>query len=95
MKLWQSEGIANRPECEGEREVLDVSVHTWSAGQVAEGDSSGKGMRVALGNSDSLCEQCGPWQIFEEAWHDHLLKVMGSHVKVGLRSVADAEDLER
>lgn len=67
-------------------------MHTWSAGQVAEGDSSGKGMRVALGNSDSLCEQCGPWQIFEEAWHDHLLKVMGSHVKVGLRSVADAED---
>lgn len=44
-------------------------------------------------NSDFLCKQWEPLQIFE-AWHDHLLKITGSSVKDGLRSVAE-RDLER
>ena len=53
-------------------------------------------MKVALGNLDfPPRKQWEPLQIFEEEWHDHLLKVMGSYVKDGLRSVAEIEYLER
>lgn len=69
-------------------------MHTWSAQQEAEGGASGKVTKVALGNSDFLCKQWEPLQIFEEEWRDHLLKIMGSYVRDGLRSVAETEDLE-
>lgn len=69
--------------------------HTWSAQQDAEGGSSGAVMKVAVGNWDFLCKQWEPLHIIKEERCDHLLKIMGSYGKVGLRSVAETEDLER